>query len=204
MWYNLNVIFMLMIEKNAKNEILINKSKFINYLFILNSTDDVLKYLNEVKSEYKDATHYCYAYIFGNIKHFSDDNEPSGTAGVPMLNVLESNNLNNILAITVRYFGGIKLGAGGLVRAYTKSVTENLKNINMCEYIDGYSFKITFSYELKDVLENKLSEYVQNKYYDNYINYNLCVKADKFIELKELLKKYGIEIKELKKIKIKA
>ena len=195
---------MLMIEKNRTNEIMIEKSKFINYLFILENIDDVTKYLNQIKTEYKDATHYCYAYIFNNIKHFSDDNEPSGTAGMPMLNVLESNNLTNVLTITIRYFGGIKLGAGGLVRAYTKSVTENLKNINIYEYVEGYSFDISFQYELKEFFESKLKEYVKNKYFDNFINYNICVKVDEFNKINELLKKHNIEIKNLKEVKIKA
>ena len=195
---------MLMIEKNRTNEIMIEKSKFINYLFILENIDDVTKYLNQIKTEYKDATHYCYAYIFNNIKHFSDDNEPSGTAGMPMLNVLESNNLTNVLTITIRYFGGIKLGAGGLVRAYTKSVTENLKNINIYEYVEGYSFDISFQYELKEFFESKLKEYVKNKYFDNFINYNICVKVNEFNKINELLKKHNIEIKNFKEIKIKA
>ncbi len=195
---------MLMIEKNKENEIIINKSKFINYLFIINEEKDIENYLNEVKEKHKDATHYCYAFILDSIRRFSDDGEPSGTAGMPILNVLESNNLNHILAITVRYFGGIKLGAGGLVRAYTKSVTENLKDLEICEYVDGFEFDVKIPYELKDIFEVKLKEYVENKYYDNTINYKLCAKVDKFEELKQLFEKYNVEIIDLKKIKIKA
>ena len=195
---------MLMIEKNKKNEIVINKSRFINFLFIIENLDDVQTYLDEVKNEYKDATHYCYAFILDNVKRFSDDNEPGGTAGMPILNVLESNNLNHILAITVRYFGGIKLGAGGLVRAYTKSVTENLKDLNICEYVDGYSFNVRIPYELKDIFEPKLKEYVVNKSFSNYINYNLCVKVENFDDIKNLFDKYNIEIKDLVNKKMKS
>ena len=194
---------MLMIEKNKKCEIIVQKSRFINFLFIIDNLDDVNVYLDEIKKEYKDATHYCYAYIFDNIKRFSDDNEPSGTAGVPMLNVLENKNLNHILTITVRYFGGIKLGAGGLVRAYTKSVTENLKDLEICEYVDGFKFDVKIPYELKDIFETKLKEHVQNKYYDIFINYELCAKVEKFDELKQLLDKYNIKIENLRKTKIK-
>ena len=194
---------MLMIEKNKENEIVINKSRFINYLFIVNNEKDIENYLDEVKKTYKDATHYCYAYIIDNIKRFNDDGEPSGTAGMPILNVLESNNLNHILAITIRYFGGIKLGAGGLVRAYTKSVTENLKDLNICEYVDGFEFNIKIPYELKDVFETSLKEYVESKHYDDFINYKICVKVEKFGELKQLLNKYNIEAIDLKEIKIK-
>ena len=192
-----------MIEKNQKNEIIINKSRFINYLFIVNSESDINNYLDEIKKKHKDATHHCYAFILDNLKRFSDDAEPGGTAGMPMLNVLESNNLNHILAITVRYFGGIKLGAGGLVRAYTKSVTENLKSLKICEYVDGFEFNVKIPYELKDIFEPKLKEYVQNKYYDNFINYELCVKVDDFSDLKQSFDKYNIKIENLKEIKIK-
>ena len=192
-----------MIDKNEKSEFVVNKSKFINFLFVIENIEDVDIYLNKVKNNYKDATHYCYAYIFDNIKRFNDDSEPNGTAGVPILNVLENNNLNHILAITVRYFGGIKLGAGGLVRAYTKSVTETLKKVNIYEYVDGFSFDISFPYEYKDFLENSLKEYVQNKNYDNQINYHLCVKVEKIDDLKSILSKHNIEIKNLETIKVK-
>ena len=165
--------------------------------------NEVENRLIEIKNEYKDATHYCYAYIIDNVKRFNDDSEPSGTAGVPMLNVLESNNLNHILTVTVRYFGGIKLGAGGLVRAYTKSVTENLKDLKICEFVDGFEFDVKIPYELKDFFELSLKEYVQNKYYDNFINYRLCVKVEKIDELKLLFDKYDIKIENLKEIKIK-
>ena len=194
---------MLMIEKNKKNEIVINKSRFINFLFIIEDLNDVEKYLNEVKQEYKDATHYCYAFILDNTKRFNDDNEPGGTAGMPILNVLESNNLNHVLAVTVRYFGGIKLGAGGLVRAYTKSVTENLKDLKIAEYVDGYIFDISIPYELKDIMEPKLKEYTIAKNYSDTINYNLSVKENDFDNLKELFIKHNIEIKNLKNTKIK-
>ncbi len=192
-----------MIEKNKKNEIVINKSRFINFLFIIEELSDVEKYLNEVKNEYRDATHYCYAFILDNTKRFNDDNEPGGTAGMPILNVLESNSLNHVLAVTVRYFGGIKLGAGGLVRAYTKSVTENLKDLNIFEYTDGYTFDISIPYELKDIMESKLKEYIITKNYSDTINYSLSTKKEYFDNLKELFNKYNIEIKNLKNTKIK-
>ena len=101
----------------------INKSKFYGIIIPINNIEEIPNILNNIKNEYKDATHYCYAYILDNIKRFNDDGEPGGTAGMPILNVLENNNLNHLLAVVVRYFGGIKLGAGGLVRAYTNSIT---------------------------------------------------------------------------------
>ena len=107
-------------------EIVINKSRFIAYKFDLVSLADVQTYLTQLKKEHKKATHICYAYVFNigaNCEKCSDDKEPSGTAGYPILNVIKKKNLTNTLIAVVRYFGGVKLGAGGLVRAYTKAST---------------------------------------------------------------------------------
>ena len=133
------------LKDNSVNEIIIKNSKFINYLIKIDSPD-IKKYLDDIKYLHPKATHHCYAFIYNDIKRFSDDKEPTGTAGSPMLNVLEKNSLNNTLSITVRYFGGIKLGAGGLIRAYTESITENLKNVELIELEKGYKVEIKFNY----------------------------------------------------------
>ena len=133
------------IKNNSTNEIIIKNSRFINYLIKIKNPD-IKEITEEIKTTHPKANHYCYAYIYNDIKRSSDDKEPTGTAGSPMLNVLEKNNLNNILAITVRYFGGIKLGAGGLIRAYTESITENLKNVELIELEKGYKLEIIFNY----------------------------------------------------------
>lgn len=104
----------------------IKKSKFIGYLFSLNDESDIKTILDFLKNEHKKATHICYAYKFSKGKVLvkaSDDGEPSGTAGRPILNVIEKKNLDNVMICVVRYFGGILLGAGGLVRAYTKTAS---------------------------------------------------------------------------------
>ena len=97
------VIFMYSVL-NIENTITIEKSKFITSLFYIENEQDITKYMNLVKEKYKNATHYCYAYIIGNIKRFSDDKEPSNTAGMPILNCLEKNNLNHILACSFSLF----------------------------------------------------------------------------------------------------
>ena len=105
-------------------ELIINKSRFIAYKLELNSVDDVKPFLEKLKKEHKKARHICYAYVFNKdvvSEKCSDDGEPGGTAGYPILNVIKKKNLTNILVAVVRYFGGIKLGAGGLTRAYTKA-----------------------------------------------------------------------------------
>lgn len=108
----------------CKIEYCINKSRFIAYKKELTSLDEVKTFLQELKREHKKATHICYAYVYKRevvSEKCSDDGEPGGTAGYPILNVIKKKNLTNVLVAVVRYFGGIKLGAGGLTRAYTKA-----------------------------------------------------------------------------------
>jgi len=106
---------------------IIKKSEFICTLIPCNDPNDIDTIIHQYQDKYHDATHNCIAYIVGNQKKANDNGEPSGTAGLPMLDVLEKNELTNIIAIVTRYFGGIKLGAGGLTRAYRQSVADALK-----------------------------------------------------------------------------
>lgn len=178
---------MLSINKAISDEYYINKSRFITKLFRIDNPDEINNIINSVKKEYRDATHYCYAYIIDQVKHFDDDGEPSGTAGIPILNVLESNNLNHVLCVVIRYFGGIKLGAGGLVRAYTKSVT-NVMDTNYFVQLDkGTEMIICFNYndtkyidyflnntkiiakDFTDTIQYKL--HIPNEQLDTYINF---------------------------------
>ena len=105
----------------------IKKSKFIGLLYDINSVDEVNSILDDLKKEHKKARHFPYAYKFNTIAKKTDDKEPSGTCGTPLLNVLERNNLNNHLIIVIRYFGGIKLGAGPLLRSYSKAANDVIK-----------------------------------------------------------------------------
>ena len=176
------------IKQNTHNEIIIKNSKFICYLYKIKDINEIENYLTNIKNIEKDATHYCYAYILNDFKKSSDDGEPSGTAGFPILKVLENNNLNNILAIVVRYFGGIKLSAGGLVRAYTKSTTNTISNDNIVNLIPGYNITIEFNYNqikeidyiLKDITINK-------KEFNNTIIYNIDIPTT-FLETIKLNK----------------
>ncbi len=145
------------IKEEIRNEIEIKNSRFITLLIPL-ETNNINELLKNIKESYPKATHYCYAYIFGKEQGFSDDGEPSRTAGSPMYNVLEKEELNNILAVTIRYFGGIKLGAGGLVRAYTKSLTEALKQATLQDLIEAYKVKISFDYKDEKQIHYLLGE----------------------------------------------
>lgn len=105
-------------------ELIINKSRFIAYVYELNNLNEVSLILNNLKQEHKKARHICFAYVYNRemvSEKCSDDGEPKGTAGYPIMNVIKKKELSNILVAVVRYFGGIKLGAGGLTRAYTKA-----------------------------------------------------------------------------------
>ena len=183
------------IKKNVTNEIIINKSRFIAKLIKINNENDIKEKLDNLKIEYKDATHYCYAYIVGNVKRFSDDGEPSGTAGMPILNVIESNNLTNILCVVIRYFGGIKLGAGGLVRAYTKVVVESLKETQIVTLAKGLNLKIEFTYDKLKTIDNILKNInIKYKEYDNNIIYEISITNDKYEEIKKELETNSLNI----------
>lgn len=169
------------IKENIKDEYIINKSKFITFLYNLDSLEQINELLDNIKNEYKDATHYCYSYIFDNVKRFNDDSEPSGTAGMPILNVLENNDLNYILCVVVRYFGGIKLGAGGLVRAYTKAVTNCLKLTDIIDINEGYKVEILFNYDQNKVIDLLLkNEVILNKEYNDLIKYEIIINKDNY------------------------
>ena len=167
---------MYTISNNSKYELIIKNSKFITLLYKINNEDIVKKILNNVKEIYPDATHYCYAYIIGNQKKSSDDGELSKTAGMPILKVLENNQLNHILAIVVRYFGGIKLGANGLIRAYSKCTSNALKENTIKELIQGYNINITFPYQDLKKIDYLLKDIkINSKTFDNSIIYNLDI-----------------------------
>lgn len=182
---------MYTIKENNINEIVIKNSRFITVLYKVNSIEDINKYLIDIKNIYKDATHYCYAYILNNQKKCSDDNEPSGTAGIPIMQVLEKNNLNYILCIVIRYFGGIKLGSNGLIRAYSKSVSNCINNSKLIELIKGYNIDLIFEYnnlnEINYLLKDQI---ILNKEFNELITYNLNIDTNLLNKLKEY--KYNI------------
>lgn len=191
------------INKNTHNEIIIERSKFITKLFKVNNEEEIKEILNDLNNEYNDATHICYAYIIGNIKRFNDDGEPGGTAGMPILNVLENNDLNYILAVIIRYFGGIKLGAGGLVRAYSNSISECLKRTEIKELVDGIKLEIYFNYNNVDHINYLLKDIeITNKIFDNNITYEFLIPNSKLLEIEEKLDKLIIDKKEKEQLLI--
>ena len=184
---------MYTINKNIEHEIIIKNSRFITILIKINNKEDITKNLEKCKINYPRATHYCYAYKIGEtIKKASDDGEPSGTAGLPMLNVLDKENITNILVIVIRYFGGIKLGAGGLIRAYTKSVKDALNEIEKKELVPAILCEITFPYTKEQELKKEIKEekiisktYLENITYQMKIPKTSALLQDKTIKILE-------------------
>ena len=118
------------LRQEAADEVIINKSRFIGYACPCETEEEALAFLNKIRQKHKDATHNCYAYVIGKnagIMRYSDDGEPGGTAGLPMMEVLKAQGVVNCCVVVTRYFGGILLGAGGLVRAYTQGAVIALK-----------------------------------------------------------------------------
>lgn len=182
---------MFSIRDNDKFEMVIKNSKFISLIFRVYSKDDVNNILKSVKDEYQGATHYCYGYIIDSDIRANDDNEPSGTAGYPILNQITSNNLNYTLIVVVRYFGGIKLGAGPLTRAYAKVARNVINSNNIVMLEKGYDISINFNYnDIKDIDYILGNCKIINKFFDNDITYNVYVNNDTLNKLS----KYNVTI----------
>ena len=164
------------INEKLENLYEINKSKFYGKAFPVFSFDEIKEILRQTRDEHFHATHVCYAYVLNGNEKCSDDGEPSGTAGKPILDVIKKKGLNNILIIVIRYFGGIKLGAGGLTRAYSTTASEVLLNAKFVEFekaklyecwlrykdIAKYEKSFNSSLAIKD-FKPKYDEYIDDK-----------------------------------------
>ena len=169
---------MKIIINNLENEVIIKKSKFIGIIKKVNNKDEIINLLNTVKNQYNDATHICYAYILNNDKKYSDDNEPSGTAGKPILTLLEKQELNYVIAIVVRYFGGIKLGSNGLIHAYSDTIKDLLIN-NIKDLEIGYKIMIKIDYENLKKIEYILKDsIILEKVFNNDIILTCIIKKE--------------------------
>ena len=181
------------IDKEYSCEIIIKKSRFIGYLFNVNNQSEAQEVLKEIRKKHYDATHNCYAYIIKDndqtLIKSSDDGEPGGTAGVVIYEVLKKNNLRNIICIVTRYFGGIKLGAGGLVRAYSQSTAEAIKQIsNLIKIEEKTKLCIEFNYDLINLIEkNMLDCTLLSKEFNAYVRYTYEIKEDLLDEVKQKL-----------------
>ena len=151
----------LTVQGRHESEKIIEKSRFITYSAHVESEEEARAFIAEIRKAHTLATHVCYAFVAdktGNLQRFSDDGEPQGTAGVPMLEVLKNKKLFETAVAVVRYFGGVKLGAGGLVRAYSSSVAENLDGAKICALEICAEYTLTVEYTGIDALQKYLSK----------------------------------------------
>ena len=183
------------IKRPVQSEINIKKSQFICCLFPTKNKKESKEIIQKLNQKYSDATHNCTAYIVTDGEGFDDDGEPGGTAGKPMINVLRKNELHNVTAIVTRYFGGIKLGAGGLVRTYSKSVMEAVANADIVEIEEYDVFEIIFEYsDIKLVdgeVRNNSLEAIEKAYTDK-VCYHVVSKDNRDIE--KIFEKYSEKI----------
>lgn len=155
------------LHNNTRTSITLKKSEFITYLFRVDSQDEVKDIIKDLRKEHYKATHVCTAYRVNAYEQVSDDGEPSGTAGQPMLEVLRSMEVENILACVVRYYGGIQLGAGGLIRAYRSSVVEAINQADLTEVIEITEILCSINYshlDAKLLAIEKIAEIVDKEF----------------------------------------
>ncbi|MBC2214636.1 YigZ family protein [Listeria welshimeri] len=174
----------LTIQSDGKHEIIIEKSRFICHIMRVTTESEAQTFIQTIKKEHRDATHNCSAYIIGENDQFQkahDDGEPSGTAGVPMLEVLKKKKLKNIVVVVTRYFGGTKLGAGGLARAYGSAVSETIQTIGIVECTLATIIKCSFAYSLVGKIENALEQksyQINDKEFTDKVVFHVFVDND--------------------------
>lgn len=184
----LEVINMFTIDKEVITEQVIKKSLFITHLAPVTSIEEANDYLKSIRKKHYEATHNCYSYIIdkeGLIYKNSDDGEPSQTAGIIIYDVLQKNNLTNIICVVTRYFGGIKLGAGGLIRAYSSSAANAVKIAKLVEIISLVKMLINTPYQYTNELLSYMNEYESvNKIFTEDVSLEYIVPESKIEQIK--------------------
>jgi len=174
------------VKQAGSHEIIIQKSRFIGYVERVNTEDEAIAFIQKIKKQHHNATHNCSAYIIGDhdqIQKANDDGEPGGTAGIPMLEVLKRLSLKNVVVVVTRYFGGTKLGAGGLIRAYSSTTSETIKKIGIVKGALMQGFSLTIEYSLLGKVENALH---QSPYIIDDINYMENVELFVYVSIHEV------------------
>lgn len=163
----------------ARAEFEIKKSRFIAYAKYASNRAEALEFLEELKLQYPDARHHCWAYVLGNSLSaaMGDDGEPSGTAGKPILNVLQHKNLGDVMLVVVRYFGGIKLGAGGLTRAYSQAAQLVVDELETLEYQPKIQVTMTLDFALEQLVRHQLDQ-INGRVVDVAYSTSVLLKAE--------------------------
>ena len=187
--------------------LVIEKSKFISYLIPVENKNEANEALEKLRKKHFDATHVCYAYIVNDevtLYKSSDDGEPSQTAGAPILNVLRKNELSNVLCAVVRYFGGIKLGAGGLTRAYSNSAIEAVNVATLVTLVDAYHYQISFGYDKINYIDKYLENHnleIIDKSYEMEVTYTLLIfDENEYEALFNKIEYMGYKSKKIKQV----
>lgn len=172
------------IRKRAESSFTQKKSEFIGYISPAETEEEAIAFINEIRAMHRKATHNCYAYILrnNNTSRHSDDGEPGGTAGMPIYDVLSKNGITDVVCVVTRYFGGILLGTGGLVHAYSKGASTALANSDIVTMEVADSLKISCDYTMYGMIGSVLPEYeaiIRNTEYSDIV----CVYADVKAEL---------------------
>ncbi|MCR9004296.1 YigZ family protein [Staphylococcus epidermidis] len=167
-------------------ENVISKSRFIAYIKPVSTENEAKAFIDEIKTKHKDATHNCSAYTVGpemNIQKANDDGEPSGTAGIPMLEILKKQEIHNVCVVVTRYFGGIKLGAGGLIRAYSGAVRDVIYDIGRVELSEAIPVTITLDYDQTGKFEYELASttfLLREQFYTDKVSYQIDVVKNEY------------------------
>ncbi|PKK93790.1 MAG: YigZ family protein [Tenericutes bacterium HGW-Tenericutes-6] len=180
------------INEITTHQIEIDKSKFIGVLMPISNEQDIESNIEKVKNMYPKGNHYCYAAIYGEQATYakmSDDGEPSRTAGAPIMEVLKHHDLTNVLCVVVRYFGGIKLGQGGLVRAYTKATSLVLQKTSLYEKAIHPIYELIFDYPLIQKVDNILLDaiMIKSKSFLDVVRYEVVLNDETYQKIDEIL-----------------
>ncbi len=176
------------INCNTSHTIIIKKSEFITELYRVFSVDEFNTILKDAKKRHPKATHICTAYRIQQFEKSNDDGEPSGTAGLPMLDVLRKQSIIDVCALVIRYYGGIQLGAGGLTRAYSGSVAQALETVKLNPIMDMLDTIIEFPIPFTDIILNRLKDIeILNKSFTNHVQLTIrSINDDYLLDLKEI------------------
>ena len=182
----------LTIKDRVEASFIEKHSEFIGYLAPVTTNDEAVAFINEIKSKHRKATHNVYAYILrdDNIVRYSDDGEPQGTAGVPVLDVLKKRGLTDICCVVTRYFGGILLGGGGLVRAYSHATSIAVDSASIMDMCSCYQLKFSTDYTLYGKVNYILPNFdikILDTNFSNCVTITLLVKVERFEELNKKL-----------------
>lgn len=195
------------IKEHTETEIIIKKSRFICNIKTVAGVEDAKRFINSIKHKYSDATHNCSAYIVGSYEKADDDGEPNQTAGLPILNIMKQHDIQNTACVVTRYFGGIKLGAGGLIRAYAKSANAAISEAEIVHLIDGIKFTIAATYADSKWIEYQLDKVLKLRYgvsYNLNVDYQTIAPVEVFEQFKQEIESYNhlIKVEVVGKLKI--